>query len=74
VSATKSKALAGKQVHGGYGYDPGTDDDTAYLREKVSKRQTEEVKELSEALVSLIVLYQEAAKAKYSILMVIVSS
>lgn len=70
----KFKALAGKQVHGGYGDDQGGEDDTAYLREKVSKRQTEEVKELSEALVSLIALYTEAAKTKYSILMVIVSS
>ena len=69
----KFKSLAGKQVHGGYGDDPGAEDDTAYLREKVSKRQVEEVKELSEALVSLTALYQEAAKTKYSILMVIVS-
>ena len=70
----KFKALAGKGVHGGYGDDQGGEDDTAYLREKVSKRQVEEVKELSEALVSLIALYAEAAKTKYSILMVIVSS
>lgn len=69
----KFKTLAGKQVHGNYGDDPGAEDDTAYLREKVSKRQAEEIKELSEALVSLTALYTEAAKTKYSILMVIVS-
>jgi hypothetical protein len=70
----KFKSLAGKQVHGNYGDDPGVDDDTAYLKEKVQKRQAAEVKELTEALQSLTALYTEAAKTKYSILMVIVSS
>lgn len=69
----KFKTLAGKGVHGKYGDDAGTDDDTAYLREKVSKRTVEEISELSEALQSLTVLYQEAAKTKQSMLMVIVS-
>lgn len=69
----KFKSLAGKQVHGGYGDDQGAEDDTEYLREKVSKKQAAEVKELSEALISLTALYTEAAKTKYSILMVIVS-
>ncbi len=70
----KFKSLAGKHVHGNYGDDPGVEDDTAYLREKVSKRQAVEIKELSEALLSMTVLYAEAAKTKYSILMVIVNS
>src|SRR5687767_834815 len=68
----KFKTLAGKQVHGNYGDDPGAEDDTAYLREKVSKRQVEEIKELTEALQSLTALYEEAAKTKYSMLMVVV--
>jgi hypothetical protein len=68
----KFKSLAGKQVHGNYGDDAGTEDDTAYLREKVSKRQIDDVKELTEALASLTVLYAEAAKTKQSMLMVIV--
>lgn len=69
----KFKSLAGKQVHGNYGDDQGAEDDTEYLREKVSKRQVMEIKELSEALVSLTALYAEAAKTKQSMLMVIVS-
>ncbi|MDQ3369700.1 MAG: YfbM family protein [Myxococcota bacterium] len=68
----KFKTLAGKSVHGNYGDDGGMEDDTAYLREKVEKRQILEVKELSEALLSLTVLYTEAAKGKHSMLMVIV--
>lgn len=70
----KFKSLAGKGVHGSYGDDAGSDDDTAYLREKVSKRQAAEMKELSEALVSLTALYTEAAKTKYSMLMIIVGA
>jgi Domain of unknown function (DUF1877) len=68
----KFKLLAGKQVHGGYGDDAGSDDDPAYLREKVKQRQIEEVRELSEALTSLTALYAAAAKTKQSMLMVIV--
>jgi hypothetical protein len=68
----KFKTLAGKSVHGNYGDDGGMEDDTAYLREKVEKRQALEIKELSEALVSLTALYAEAAKTKQSMLMVIV--
>jgi hypothetical protein len=68
----KFKSLAGKQVHGNYGDDPGADDDTAYLKEKVSKRRAEEIEELTEALESLTALYVEAAKTKNSMLMVIV--
>jgi hypothetical protein len=68
----KFKSLAGKQVHGNYGDDQGVEDDTAYLREKVSKRQAAEIKELTEALVSLKALYAEAAKTKQAMLMVIV--
>lgn len=68
----KFKTLAGKGVHGNYGDDAGEEDDTAYLREKVAKRKAAELKELSEALVSLTVLYAEAAKGKQSMLMVIV--
>ena len=70
----KFKSLAGKGVHGNYGDDAGSDDDTAYLREKVQKRQTAEMAELSEALVSLTALYTDAAKAKQSMLMIIVSA
>lgn len=68
----KFATLAGKSVHGNYGDDGGTEDDTAYLREKVSTRQTMEIKELSEALVSLCALYVEAAKGKHAMLMAIV--
>lgn len=68
----KFKSLAGKGVHGNYGDDPGAEDDPAYLKEQVSKRQIEEMKELTEALRSLTVLYAEAAKGKHSMLMVIV--
>ena len=68
----KFKSLAGKQVHGNYGDDPGAEDDTAYLKEKVQKRRAEEIEELSEALESLTALYVEAAKGNQSMLMVIV--
>ena len=70
----KFKTLAGRGVLGKYGDDAGSDDDTAYLREKVQKRQTAEMQELSEALESLTALYTEAAKTKQSMLMVIVKS
>lgn len=69
----KWKSLAGKGVRGGYGDDAGSEDDPAYLREKVTKRQAAEMKELAEALVSLQALYAEAAKGKHAMLMVIVT-
>lgn len=67
----KFKTLAGRAVHGNYGDDPGAEDDPAYLKDQVAKRRNEEMKELTEALRSLTALYAEAAKGKYSMLMVI---
>lgn len=68
----KFKTLAGKSVHGKYGDDAGEENDTAYLREKVQKRQAEELKELTEALEAVKALYADAAKTKSAMLMVIV--
>ncbi len=68
----KFKTLAGKNIHGNYGDDAGSEDDPAYLRDQVAKKQSVELKELSEALLSLTVLYQGAAKAKQAMLMAVV--
>lgn len=67
----KFKQLAGKSVHGNYGDDAGNDDDPPYLKDQVAKRHQVELKELTEALRSLTVLYAEAAKTKQAMLMVI---
>jgi hypothetical protein len=55
--------LRGKTVHGNYGQEACTDDELAYIREKVGEIQHDEIEELERKLAKLKMLYAGAAKA-----------
>jgi len=64
--------LYGKTVHGGYGQDLVSPDDKQWLRGQIEKRHVAEIAELTEALLSVIELYEEAAEKKYSMMSIII--
>lgn len=64
--------LHGKTVHGGYGQEAVAPGDNNWLREKVETNQKAEINELTEAFAAVVMLYKQAAAAKYSMMSVIV--
>jgi hypothetical protein len=70
--ADRYGALYGKTVHGGYGQEMVAPDDKQWLRDKVIKNQATEIEKLTEAFVSVVALYTDAAAKKHSMMSVIV--
>lgn len=65
-------SLFGKSVHGDYGREPSSADDTPYVREQVRERQDDEILDLGRALTRVSALYTRAAAAGHGMLAALV--
>ena len=63
--------LYGKNVHGNYGQEKSAPDDVKFLREQVQKQRETETAELEAKLGELRALYEQAAAAGHSMLVVL---